>query len=142
MLAAAGDSAFLASALTIMTIRLNLTSLLGFMLKHARLSIHATSKHQRGARLQRVQKFCLHGYTCRWMRTPQPAGEARSSYELRPAQIASTREAPAPELQYRALSASLPAVTLPRKPEQRSAFCVLTCSRRAIIPRVPYLEYG
>lgn len=52
------------------------------------------------------KNLCLHGYTCRWMmRTPQPAGKARSSYELRPAQIASTREAPAPELQYRALSA-------------------------------------
>ena len=59
LLAAAGDSAFprfLAFALTIMTIRLNLTSLLGFMLKHARLSVHATSRHRRGARLQRVQK--------------------------------------------------------------------------------------
>ena len=56
LLAAAGDSAFLAFALTIMTIRLNLTSLLGFILKHSRLSIQATSRQQHGAQLQHVQK--------------------------------------------------------------------------------------
>lgn len=57
------------------------------------------------------KKFCLHGYTCRWIRTPQPAGEARSSYGLRPSDPPNlpnrihARSAPAPELQYRALSA-------------------------------------
>ena len=146
LLAAAGDSAFLAFALTIMTIRLNLTSLLGFILKHSRLSIQATSRQQRGAQLQHVQKVLssrLHlpmdeNASASWRERLVPR-MGSDPPTLPTSQTASTREA----RRHPSCSTvhSLP-VTLPRKPEQRSAFCVLTCSRRTVIPRIPYLEPG